>query len=108
VERDVKQRVEDELADEGLTDVQISYHLTSIFDHSIFEALSKVIQKLIPQLPTLQALLNNLTHVQTPPTLNVDNGFAQGVPVRCHQQNIHCDRLCSSGYPRVRNMFRFH
>jgi Ras-related GTP-binding protein C/D len=63
VERDVKQRVEDELADEGLTDVQISYHLTSIFDHSIFEALSKVIQKLIPQLPTLQALLNNLTHV---------------------------------------------
>jgi Ras-related GTP-binding protein C/D len=63
VERDVKQRVEDELADEGLTDIQISYHLTSIFDHSIFEALSKVIQKLIPQLPTLQALLNNLTRV---------------------------------------------
>ena len=37
-----------------------SYHLTSIYDHSIFEAFSKVIQKLIPQLPTLEALLNSL------------------------------------------------
>ena len=81
VERDVKQRVEDELADEGLTDVQIAYHLTSIFDHSIFEALSKVIQKLIPQLPTLQALLNNLTHVCPLQTLIVDDGPSQSVSI---------------------------
>ena len=32
----------------------------SIYDHSIFEAFSKVVQKLIPQLPTLENLLNIL------------------------------------------------
>ncbi|ETE62749.1 hypothetical protein L345_11493, partial [Ophiophagus hannah] len=34
------------------------FYLTSIYDHSIFEAFSKVVQKLIPQLPTLENLLN--------------------------------------------------
>ena len=52
--------VADELADHGYENPAISYYLTSIYDHSIFEAFSKVIQKLIPQLPTLEALLNNL------------------------------------------------
>lgn len=36
----------------------LSFYLTSIYDHSIFEAFSKVVQKLIPQLPTLENLLN--------------------------------------------------
>ena len=31
---------------------------TSIYDYSIFEGFSKVVQKLIPQLPTLENLLN--------------------------------------------------
>ena len=35
-----------------------NFHLTSIYDHSIFEAFSKVIQKLIPELPTLENMLN--------------------------------------------------
>uniref|UniRef100_A0A8B9WHB6 Ras-related GTP-binding protein n=1 Tax=Bos mutus grunniens TaxID=30521 RepID=A0A8B9WHB6_BOSMU len=35
-----------------------SFYLTSIYDHSIFEAFSKVVQKLILQLPTLENLLN--------------------------------------------------
>ncbi|CAF3904911.1 unnamed protein product [Rotaria sordida] len=38
----------------------INFHLTSIFDHSIFEAFSKVIQKLIPQFNHLEDLLNYL------------------------------------------------
>lgn len=38
--------------------VLCSFYLTSIYDHSIFEAFSKVVQKLIPQLPTLENLLN--------------------------------------------------
>jgi len=40
-----------------------SFYLTSIYDHSIFEAFSKVVQKLIPQLPTLEHLLNILIQV---------------------------------------------
>ncbi|BFZ54966.1 GTP-binding protein gtr2 [Savitreella phatthalungensis] len=57
-QRDVQQRTVDELTDIGMDNVSLSFHLTSIFDHSIFEAFSKVIQKLIPQLPTLENLLN--------------------------------------------------
>lgn len=58
IQRDIQQRVQDELSDAGYEDIQMSFYLTSIFDHSIFEAFSKVIQKLIPQLPTLENLLN--------------------------------------------------
>lgn len=60
--RDVMTQVTDELADAGVPpdSLQIRYHLTSIYDHSIYEALSRVVQRLIPQLPTLENLLNVL------------------------------------------------
>eukprot|EP00039_Didymoeca_costata_P029223 m.23708 g.23708 ORF g.23708 m.23708 type:complete len:352 (-) comp7533_c0_seq2:5060-6115(-) len=56
--RDIHQRVNDELEHAGIPDIHLSFHLTSIYDHSIFEAFSKVVQKLIRQLPTLENLLN--------------------------------------------------
>ena len=40
-----------------------SYHLTSIYDHSIFEAFSKVVQKLIPQLSSLELTLSIFVQV---------------------------------------------
>jgi len=57
--RDVMQQVTDELAMLDL-EAEVAYYLTSIYDHSIFEAFSKVVQKLLPQLPTLENLLNLL------------------------------------------------
>jgi Ras-related GTP-binding protein C/D len=60
IQRDVIQRIQDELSDNGVENAPIKFHLTSIYNHSIFEAFSNVIQKLIPHLPTLEALLNNL------------------------------------------------
>ncbi|KAK3088192.1 hypothetical protein FSP39_015981 [Pinctada imbricata] len=59
-QRDIHQRATDNLADDGLETVHLSFNLTSIYDHSIFEAFSKVVQKLIPQLPILENLLNIL------------------------------------------------
>ncbi|KAI8816544.1 Gtr1/RagA G protein conserved region-domain-containing protein [Fimicolochytrium jonesii] len=59
-QRDIHQRITDELADAQLDNIHLSFYLTSIYDHSIYEAVSKVIQKLIPQLPTLENLLNIL------------------------------------------------
>lgn len=47
----------------GYDQIHLSFHQTSIYDHSIFEAFSKVVQKLIPQLPTLENLLNILISV---------------------------------------------
>ena len=58
--RDVQQQVVDEMEDAGLPDVRFSFYLTSIYDHSIFEAFSKVVQKLVPQLPTMENLMNTL------------------------------------------------
>ena len=44
----------------ALQQVHLSFYLTSIYDHSIFEAFSKVVQKLIPQLPTfLNVFISN-------------------------------------------------
>jgi Ras-related GTP-binding protein C/D len=40
-QRDIQQYVTEELNDANL-DVSLSYYLTSIYDHSIFEAFSKV------------------------------------------------------------------
>ncbi|CAL7943538.1 unnamed protein product [Xylocopa violacea] len=59
-QRDIHTRANDDLADSGCDQIHLSFHLTSIYDHSIFEAFSKVVQKLIPQLPTLENLLNIL------------------------------------------------
>uniref|UniRef100_A0A1I7TZB1 GTP-binding protein n=1 Tax=Caenorhabditis tropicalis TaxID=1561998 RepID=A0A1I7TZB1_9PELO len=50
----VKETIKDHLD----VDLQVTYHLTSIYDHSIFEAFSKVVQNLVKQLPTLERLLD--------------------------------------------------
>ncbi|VDN00262.1 unnamed protein product, partial [Thelazia callipaeda] len=57
-QRDIFQRVQDDFQDDGLDKIHVTYHLTSIYDHSIFEAFSKVVQKLIKQLSTLERLLD--------------------------------------------------
>lgn len=58
--REIRQRVQDELSDEGYGDRGVSYYQTSVFDHSIFEAMSKVVMKLLPTLPAMETLLTKL------------------------------------------------
>lgn len=41
-------------------DGQVFFHCTSIYDHSLFEAMSKVVQSLMPELPELEELLDCL------------------------------------------------
>lgn len=41
-------------------DANLEFHCTSIYDHTIFVALSKVVQKLIPELPYLEQSLDLL------------------------------------------------
>jgi Ras-related GTP-binding protein C/D len=64
IHRDISQQTLDALSEgkgaEGSNNFRLSFFLTSIYDHSIFEAFSKVVQKLIPQLPTLENLLDIL------------------------------------------------
>lgn len=60
--RDILSQVTDELTDAGLsTDaVHITFHLTSIYDHSIFDVMSRVVQRLIVNYATMEDLLNML------------------------------------------------
>eukprot|EP01130_Rhizamoeba_saxonica_P004472 TRINITY_DN1828_c0_g1_i2.p1 TRINITY_DN1828_c0_g1~~TRINITY_DN1828_c0_g1_i2.p1 ORF type:complete len:346 (+),score=61.92 TRINITY_DN1828_c0_g1_i2:343-1380(+) len=61
VQRNIIELANGELFEAKLTlKIHLNFYLTSIYDHSIFEAFSKVIQKLIPQLPTLESLLDIL------------------------------------------------
>lgn len=59
-QRDIMQRTGDELLDLGLEGVQVLFYLTLIFDHSIYEAFSRIVQKLLPELPSLENMLDNL------------------------------------------------
>jgi len=61
-QRDIQVQLNDELATARVQGAKVSFHLTSIYDHSVFEAFSKVVQQLIPQLPTLMSLLDVLVN----------------------------------------------
>ncbi|GMM52799.1 Gtr2 protein [Starmerella bacillaris] len=56
--RDIIQRINDDLVDIGAYDADVTFHMTSIFDQSIVEALSRIIQKLVPELSSLTQLLD--------------------------------------------------
>lgn len=58
--RDIQQRIIDDLDDAGLTNPPVAFYPTSVYDISIFDALSKVLQLLIPQLSTFESLMNNI------------------------------------------------
>jgi Ras-related GTP-binding protein C/D len=60
IQRDVTIRIQDELSDQGVENAAVTFYQTSIYNHSIFEAFSKVIQKLIPQRGQLETILTNL------------------------------------------------
>jgi len=60
VQRDITSQANSELMEAGYN-IHLSFFLTSVYDHSIFEALSKVSQKLIPKmLPAFENLLTAL------------------------------------------------
>jgi Ras-related GTP-binding protein C/D len=56
--RDVQTRINDELSDAGLENMILSFYTTSIYDYSVYESLSKVIQRLLS--PSPLALFENL------------------------------------------------
>ncbi|KAL6931192.1 hypothetical protein ACO0R3_002650 [Hanseniaspora guilliermondii] len=58
-QRDIMQRIQDELLDLGIENVAINFYLTSIFDYTIYEAFSRITQKLILELPFIENLLDN-------------------------------------------------
>jgi hypothetical protein len=60
--REITDQITEELsfADDIPESIEVTYHLTSVYDYSIYSAFSKVVQRLIPQLSTLEGLLDAL------------------------------------------------
>lgn len=62
--KDVTQKVREQLAEICPDPPTIYFHLTSIFDHSLYICLSRIIQKHLPEGSALEALLDNLCSVR--------------------------------------------
>jgi len=60
LQREISHNVTKELSERGLDDANVAFYLSSIYDHSVYENVSKVVQKLVPQLATLENLLDIL------------------------------------------------
>ena len=60
LQRDISHQVTSALYDSGLEEANIAFYLSSIYDHSVNENVSKVVQKLLPQLGMLENLLDIL------------------------------------------------
>eukprot|EP00301_Raphidiophrys_heterophryoidea_P020027 c4822_g1_i1.p1 GENE.c4822_g1_i1~~c4822_g1_i1.p1 ORF type:complete len:357 (-),score=78.28 c4822_g1_i1:108-1121(-) len=66
-QREVQTHIVEELREHNVEDLAVTLHVTSIYDHTVFEAFSKVVQKLIPHLPSLEFLhdsLNSSCHIE--------------------------------------------
>uniref|UniRef100_A0A0N4ZS45 GTP-binding protein n=1 Tax=Parastrongyloides trichosuri TaxID=131310 RepID=A0A0N4ZS45_PARTI len=58
IKRKIFQYIQDWMAEEEIDDIKINYHMTSIFDHSIFEAFSKIVQKLLRKIGSFESFLD--------------------------------------------------
>ena len=56
---EIQENMRQLLKDTGLQ-VSLSFYLTSIYDHTIYEALSKVIQKLLPMVGFISTMIDDL------------------------------------------------
>jgi Ras-related GTP-binding protein C/D len=90
--QNLRDRLTEELFDmspELESNMNVFYHLTSVFDTSIYEALSKVIQKLIPEQAMLERLLDLLCQVGLEhERASARLGFRKRLlmPILCRQQ----------------------
>ena len=69
-QRDIHEQIYAELRERDLDHIQVEFQLTSIYDHSVFEAFSKVVQKLIPHLDHMERLMDILIS-----TCNIEKAF---------------------------------
>jgi Ras-related GTP-binding protein C/D len=56
----IKQTMDQHLEGHTNLEGQLSYHLTSIYDHTIYEHLSRVVQRLLPQVQFISMMMDTL------------------------------------------------
>lgn len=105
LQQDIRNRLTDELHDladddpdtlnTGYTPIPIIYHFTSIFQPSIWDALSKIVSRLMPCQTSLEKLLDLLCDVRAPPVKSymadaqyIELQIRQSLPLRYGAQAI--------------------
>ncbi|KAJ7707440.1 Gtr1/RagA G protein Gtr2 [Mycena rosella] len=97
--RQIQERVQDHLMERECEQMPYNFHLTSVYDHSLHEAFSKVLHKLIHSLPFLEDLLNVFcANSQSPKAFLFDAASRLYVatdasPVDSATHNLCCDYL---------------
>ncbi|KAJ7476040.1 Gtr1/RagA G protein Gtr2 [Mycena latifolia] len=97
--RQIQERVQDALMERECEQMPYNFHLTSVYDHSLHEAFSKVLHKLIHSLPFLEDLLNVFcANSQSPKAFLFDAASRLYVatdasPVDSATHNLCCDYL---------------
>ncbi|KAF8656250.1 hypothetical protein AX16_002686 [Volvariella volvacea WC 439] len=99
--RQIHERVSDRLSDisPDYEQIQLNFHLTSVYDHSLHEAFSKVLHKMIDSLPYLEDLLNVFcANSQSPKAFLFDVASrlyiaTDASPVDSATHNLCCDYL---------------
>ncbi|CAA7266983.1 unnamed protein product [Cyclocybe aegerita] len=99
--RQIHERVSDRLLDMSpeYEQMQLNFHLTSVYDHSLHEAFSRVLHKLIESLPYLEELLNVFcANSQSPKAFLFDTRSrlyiaTDASPVDSATHNLCCDYL---------------
>ncbi|ESK94019.1 gtr1 g protein gtr2 [Moniliophthora roreri MCA 2997] len=99
--RQIHERVTDRLLDEGpdYDQMPLNFHLTSIYDHTLHEAFSRVLQKSIGSLPYIEDLLNIFcANSQSPKAFLFDTKSrlyiaTDASPVDSATHNLCCDNL---------------
>ncbi|KAF8638312.1 hypothetical protein AX17_002332 [Amanita inopinata Kibby_2008] len=99
--RQIHERVSDRLLDTSpeYEQIQLNFHLTSVYDHSLHGAFSRVLHKLIESLPYLEEMLNVFcANSQSPKAFLFDVNSRLYVatdasPVDSATHNLCCDYL---------------
>ncbi|KAJ7227401.1 Gtr1/RagA G protein Gtr2 [Mycena pura] len=97
--RQIQERVQDDLMERECEQMPYNFHLTSVYDHSLHEAFSKVLHKLIHSLPFLEDLVNVFcANTQSPKAFLFDIASRLYVatdnsPVDSATHNLCCDYL---------------
>ncbi|KAJ6624039.1 Gtr1/RagA G protein Gtr2 [Mycena sp. CBHHK59/15] len=97
--RQIQERVQDHLMEKECEQMPYNFHLTSVYDHSLHEAFSKVLHKLIHSLPFMEDLLNVFcANSQSPKAFLFDASSRLYVatdasPVDSATHNLCCDYL---------------
>ncbi|KAF7312542.1 Cytochrome P450 [Mycena indigotica] len=97
--RQIQERVHESLIDRECDQMPYNFHLTSVYDHTLHEAFSKVLHKLIHPLPFLEDLVNVFcANSQSPKAFLFDIASRLYVatdnsPVDSATHNLCCDYL---------------